>query len=78
MEIEISDEIAKSAGLSDIEMIEFLAISLYTKKRINGVQGGKILSCSESEFHGLLEKYDEFVNYDVKDYLEDIKNLKDL
>jgi len=30
------------------------------------------------EFHGLLAKYDEYINYDVEDYLEDIEALKDL
>ncbi|WP_086929742.1 UPF0175 family protein [Agarilytica rhodophyticola] len=77
MKIEVLDEIAESAGLSQSEMIEFLAISLYKAKRINGVQGGKVLGTSEIEFHGLLEKYNEYVNYDVNEYLEDSDNLKD-
>ncbi|MDH5179690.1 MAG: UPF0175 family protein [Gammaproteobacteria bacterium] len=77
MRFEVPDEIAESAGLGEQEMKEFLAVSLYKKKRINGVQGGKILGISEMEFHGLLEKYDEYVNYDVEDYLEDGDNLKD-
>lgn len=78
MNIEIPNEIAESAELDGVKMAEFLAVSLYTKKRITGVQGGKILGTSEMEFHGLLKKYDEYVNYDVKDYLEDSENLKDL
>ncbi|MFC1751390.1 UPF0175 family protein [Pseudomonadota bacterium] len=78
MKIEIPDEIAKSAGLNATELTEFLAVSLYKKKRINGVQGGKVLGTSEPEFHGLLEKYDEYVNYSEEELLEDIENLKDL
>ena len=77
MKIEISDEIAESTGLPQKEMLEFLAVSLYKAKRINGVQGGKILGTSEMEFHGLLEKFNEFVNYGIKEYLEDGENLKD-
>lgn len=77
MKIEILDEVANSSGLSQSEMLEFLAISLYKSKRINGVQGGKILGSSEIEFHGLLEKYDEYVNYGIEEYLEDSDNLKD-
>lgn len=77
MKIEIADEIAESAGLPESEMLEFLAVSLYKTKRINGVQGGKILGTSEIEFHGLLEKYNEHVNYGVEEYLEDSDNLKD-
>ena len=78
MKIEIPDEIAESSGLNEIEMTEFLAVYLYKKERINGVQGGKILGSCESEFHGLLEKYDEYINYDVKEFIEDMENLKDL
>ncbi|WP_444929399.1 UPF0175 family protein [Microbulbifer sp. SSSA002] len=77
MKIDIPDEIAKSAGLGEREMKEFLAVSLYKKKRINGVQGGKIVGGSEMEFHGLLEKYNEFVNYDTDEYMEDSDILKD-
>ncbi|PUA30760.1 MAG: hypothetical protein B0W54_09965 [Cellvibrio sp. 79] len=77
MRIEIPNEIAESAGLPESQMLEFLAVSLYKAKRINGVQGGRILGTSEIEFHGLLEKYDEYVNYGVDEYLEDSDNLKD-
>jgi len=77
MKIEILDEIADSSGLSQSEMLEFLTVSLYKAKRINGVQGGKMLGTSEVEFHGLLEKYDKYVNYGVDEYLEDSDNLKD-
>lgn len=78
MNLEIPDAIAESAGLDKVQMMEFLAVSLYKKVRINGVQGGKILGTSESEFHGLLEKYGEYVNYGVKEFREDIDSLKDL
>jgi len=77
MKIDILDEVAESSGLSQSEMLEFLTVSLYKAKRINGVQGGKLLGTSEIEFHGLLEKYGEYVNYGVEDYLEDSDNLKD-
>ena len=77
MKIDIPNEIAESAGLNEQEMKEFLAVSLYKKKRINGVQGGKIISASEMEFHGLLDKYDEHINYGIEDYLDDSDKLKD-
>ncbi|OZG72586.1 hypothetical protein BTA51_15880 [Hahella sp. CCB-MM4] len=77
MKIEIPDDIAATTGLTEKEMAEFLAVSLYKKKLINGVAGGEILGISEIEFHGLLEKFNEYVNYDVEDYLEDSVNLKD-
>lgn len=78
MKIEIPDDVAATIGFSETEMLEFLAVSLYKKQKINGVGGGKILGSSEMEFHGLLAKYDEYINYDVEDCLEDIETLKDL
>ncbi len=78
MKIEIPDDIASKIGFDEIEMLEFLAVALYKQIKINGVGGGKILGSSEMEFHGLLAKYDEYVNYDVEALLEDIENLKDL
>ena len=77
MIIEIPDEVAETTGLNEEEMKEFLAVYLYKKERINGVQGGKIMGTSEPEFHGLLEKYDEYINYSSKELMEDKDSLKD-
>lgn len=77
MKIEILDEVAKKTGFTEREMLEFISVWLYKSKKINGVQGGKILGTSEIEFHGLLEKYGQYVNYGVDEYLEDNDNLKD-
>lgn len=76
MKIAIPDDIAKRIGLSKIEMTEFLAVCLYKKKIISGAEGGKILGTSQIAFHGLLEKFNEYVNYDIDEYPEDPKNLK--
>ena len=78
MKIEIPDDVAATIGFSETEMLEFLAISLYKKQKINGVTGGEILGISEMEFHGLLAKCDEYVSRDVEAYWTDIENLKDL
>lgn len=76
MEIEIPDNVAEVVG--EQELKEILAVSLYKMKKINGVTGGKIIGKSEIEFHGLLDKYGETVNYSKDDLLEDMENLKDL
>lgn len=77
MNINIPDEIAKKTGLSQIELTEILTVSLYKMKKINGVEGGKILNSSEIEFHGVVGRYGNFVNYDEDDLINDIDNLKD-
>ena len=74
MRIEISDEIAQRIGLTKEEALEILAVALYKTKGIHGSLGGKILGMSELEFHGLLARRGETVNYDVDDLIDDIKN----
>lgn len=77
MKLDINDEVADSLGLSEKELQEVLAIALYKLEKINGVQGGKITGTSEIEFHGILGKYGQFINYDEDDLETDLKNLKD-
>lgn len=77
MKINISDEIAAKTHLNERDFQEILAVSLYKLKKINGVQGGKLLGISEIEFHGLLEKYGSYLNYDEQDLAADLDTLKD-
>lgn len=77
MKLDINDEVADRLGLSEKELQEILAIALYKLEKINGVQGGKITGTSEIEFHGILGKYGQFINYDEDDLETDLKNLKD-
>lgn len=74
MRIEIDDQIAKKCGLDKQEALEFLAISVYKFKGVHGALAGKILGISEFEFHELLSKKGEVVNYGVDDLIDDIKN----
>ncbi len=78
MKIDIIDEVAEKLDLDEGQLLEVLAIALYKLEKINGVQGGKITNKSEIEFHGLLGKYGQFVNYDEDDLDTDLDNLKDI
>ncbi|MFD1217740.1 MULTISPECIES: UPF0175 family protein [Microbulbifer] len=77
MKLDVNDEVAECLGLSEKELLEILAIALYKLEKINGVQGGKVTGTSEIEFHGILGKYGQFINYDEDDLETDLKNLKD-
>lgn len=77
MNIEFPDEIADNKSLSQKQLLEILAVSLYKMEKINGVEGGIITGSSEIDFHGLLRKYGQYINYDVDDLNQDIDNLKD-
>lgn len=75
MKIEFPHDIAESKSLSEQELLAILAVSLYKMEKINGVEGGIITGKSEMEFHGLLRKYGQYINYDVDDLDKDIDNL---
>jgi len=74
MKIEIDDQIAKKCNLNEKEALELLAISVYKFKKVHGALAGKILGITEFEFHELLSKKGEIVNYGVDDLIDDIKN----
>ncbi|OZG73094.1 hypothetical protein BTA51_11395 [Hahella sp. CCB-MM4] len=72
MKIDIPDDVMQRAGLSDQEIKEIVAVSLYQLEKINGVQGGKIIGKSEIEFHEVVGKYGQTFSYDAEDLLDDI------
>jgi predicted HTH domain antitoxin len=65
-------------GVSAEGAKELLAISLYQLRKINGVQGGKIIGKSEFEFHELLGRYGQTLAYDENDLLADMNTLRNL
>lgn len=76
MNIEFPDEIARRKSLSERELLEVLTVALYKMEKINGVEGGIATGTSEMEFHGLVKKYGQNINYDVQDLDQDIDNLR--
>ena len=76
MKLILPDEVIKKTGFTDTDLIEILAVSLYQMNKINGVQGGKITGQSEIEFHNLLGKYGQYIQYDETDLLKDFDSIK--
>ena len=74
MNIQLDDDLAKKCGVDEQEALELLAVAIYKVKGIHGSLAGKILGLSEFEFHELLAKQGESINYDLDDLVEDIKN----
>jgi predicted HTH domain antitoxin len=73
MIIEIDDDIAQKCNLDAQEALQLLAIAIYKAKGIHGTLAGKILGISELEFHQLLSKQGQSVNYGLDDLIADIK-----
>lgn len=78
MKIELSDEVIKKTGLSEMQLKEIVAVSLYQMAKINGVQGGKLIGKSEIEFHDIVGKLGQLFSYDADDLIEDVETLKKL
>lgn len=78
MKIELPDDVVRRSGLNETEIKELISVSLYKIKKISGKDGAKINSVSEIEFHGLLSKYGQCLNYSESDLDKDLENLKDL
>jgi predicted HTH domain antitoxin len=75
MRIEIPDDIAAQCDVADPrEALELLAIAIYKAKGIHGSLAGKILGISEFEFHALLARRGETVNYGADDLASDIED----
>ncbi len=78
MKLILPDDVIEKTGLKDTDLCEILAVSLYQMKKINGVKGGKIIGKSDGEFHKILGKYGQYVQYDEADSLKDFDSIKDL
>ena len=77
MKIELPDDLIERKKLTEQDLKEILLVSLYKLEKINGVEGAKALGISEIEFHGVVAKYGQYVNYDIDDLENDMDNLKD-
>ena len=78
MKTELPDEVIKKTGLSEMQLKEIIAVSLYQMAKINGVQGGKLIGKSEIEFHDIVGNLGQVFSYDADDLIEDAETLKNL
>lgn len=78
MNIYLPDEVMNKLGLSETQIKEIIAVSLYQMEKISGVQGGKIIGKSEIEFHEVVGKLGQVFSYDADDLIEDLETLKKL
>ena len=72
--ITIPDSVANSAHLTEEEIKQELAITLYQKKRLTFAQARRIADLSRIEFQRLLGSHRVAV-YDVSDFEEDMRTL---
>ena len=74
MQIELPDALMQECSITEREALELLVVAAYRHTGMHATLAGKMLGISEPEFHALLTKQGEPVNYGVNDFLVDLED----
>ncbi|MDH5179603.1 MAG: UPF0175 family protein [Gammaproteobacteria bacterium] len=77
MYIGIPETIARASGLSEQEMLTFLALMLYDQEKLSLGHASRLANMSQSAFLDLLAEYGIVLKYDVDDLKDDLENLRE-
>jgi predicted HTH domain antitoxin len=78
MNVAIPDDLAESAGLTETEAREELAVSLYKTERLTLAQAARFAGVDRVAFHRLLTRHGVPINYDFSDFEQDLASLRSL
>lgn len=78
MSVIIPDDILTAAKMSEAELKLEIAILLFKEKKLSTGKARQLAEMNLLEFRGELAKRGICVNYDVEDFQEDLKNLREL
>lgn len=76
MSLIISDETLNSVGLSDQELLIEIAVMLFQQERMSLGQASKLANLNYVQFQELLAKRNIPLHYDIEEFEEDVKTLK--
>lgn len=76
MNLVIPDEILETTQMKPEELLQEIAILLYSQERISLAQAARLAEMNRLQFQHLLASRDLTIHYDIADYEEDLKNLK--
>ncbi|ACK71880.1 protein of unknown function UPF0175 [Gloeothece citriformis PCC 7424] len=77
MSLIISDEILNATGMSASELLIEIAVMLFQQERASLGKASKIANMNYVEFQQLLAQRNISMHYDVEEFEEDIKTLKE-
>jgi predicted HTH domain antitoxin len=77
MSLVIADDLLYSIGLSEKELLTEIAVMLFQQERVSLGKASKIANMNYVEFQELLAKRNISLHYDVEEFEEDIKTLKE-
>lgn len=78
MTIIIPDNVLMSSKLTKEELLQEIAILLFQKEKLTLGQASQLAQMSQSQFQHLLASRKIPVHYDVVEFEEDLKTLKDM
>lgn len=77
MSLVISDEILKASEMSEKEFLLEIAIMLFQQEKISLAKASKIAGMNQIKFQTLLANRGICIHYDVAEFKEDIKGLRE-
>ena len=78
MSIIISDELLAVTRMTEAEMRQEIAVLLFQKEKFTLAQTGRFAGMHRVAFQHLLASRQIPIHYDVEDFEQDIKNLREM
>lgn len=77
MGLVISDELLKSAKMSEADLMKEIVIMLFQQEKLTLGKAANLLNISQLEFQNILASGNLFVHYDLEEWEEDLQTLQD-
>lgn len=74
----IFEELVKTSGLSEVELLQELVLLLFQREKLSLGKASRILGMTQLEFQAFLASRDLYIHYNVEDLHEDVNNLQEL
>jgi predicted HTH domain antitoxin len=78
MSIDISDEILSATRMTEAEMRQEIAVMLFQQEKLTLAQASRFAGMNRITFQHLLASRQIPVHYDVEDFEQDLKNLREM
>ena len=78
MSLTISDDLLLTMRMTEDEASQEIAVLFYQKQKLTLAQASRLAGMDRMQFQHLLASRRIPINYDVKDFEEDLKNLRKL
>jgi predicted HTH domain antitoxin len=76
MSVTISDEVLKAAHMSEPELKQELALTLFQQERLTLAQASRLAGMSQLAFQALLADRQIPIHYGVEEFREDVRTLR--